>query len=377
MGIRGTLKTMSVSDLLQFLAAGRKTGTLKIGRGSVVKQIYLEGGLIVGSNSNDPREFLGQMLLHYGKIEETQLQNAMEIQRQSGGKLGVILASRGFVSQQDVAEVLRTRTLEIIYDLFIWDQADFEFFDSEPPPDDLIRIQVDVTAVVMDGIYRIDEWTRYRSVIPSDRIFFELIPGWTQSLNASQEIRQILFHVEKRMTAAEICYNMHTSLFHACALLFDLVSKEVIRVAGEAPEARPEASTDLSALNLPKTVPELLKLARAEINENNAENALAIIHSALEQESKNAEAHRLREEAEKKFVAQVYQHNMSPRAVAEILVSPEQLEHERLGPQEGFVLSRINGESDIESLLAICPFREADCLRMIKKLLDSGIIGIK
>jgi hypothetical protein len=377
MGIRGTLKTMSVSDLLQFLAAGRKTGTLKIGRGSIVKQIYLEGGLIVGSSSNDPREYLGQILLHYGKIEETQLQNAMEIQRQSGGKLGVILASRGFVSQQDVVEVLRTRTLEIIYDLFIWEQADFEFFDSEPPPDDLIRIQVDVTAVIMDGIYRIDEWTRYRSVIPSDRVFFELIPGWTQSLNASQEIRQILFHVEKRMTAAEICYNMHTSLFHACALLFDLVSKEVIRVAGEAPEARPEASTDLSALKLPETVPELLKMARAEINENNAENALAIIHSALEQESKNGEAHRLREEAEKKFVAQIYQNSLSPRAVAEILVSAEQLEHERLGPQEGFVLSRINGESDIESLLAICPFREADSLRMIKKLLDSGIIGIK
>jgi hypothetical protein len=377
MGIRGTLKTMSVSDLLQFLAAGRKTGTLKIGRGSIVKQIYLEGGLIVGSSSNDPREYLGQMLLHYAKIEETQLQNAMEIQRQSGGKLGVILASRGFVSQQDVAEVLRTRTLEIIYDLFIWEQADFEFFDSEPPPEDLIRIQVEVTAVIMDGIYRIDEWTRYRSLIPSDRIFFELIPGWTQSLNASQETRQILFHVEKRMTAAEICYNMHTSLFHACALLYDLVSKEVIRVAGEAPEATPEASTDLSALKLPKTVPELLKLARAEIKENNSENALAIIHSALEQESKNAEAHRLREEAEKKFVAQIYQDSLSPRTVAKILVSPEQLEHERLGPQEGFVLSRVNGESDIESILAVCPFREADSLRMIKKLLDSGIIGIK
>ena len=34
MGIRGTLNTMSVSDLLQFLASGRKTGTLKLGLGS-------------------------------------------------------------------------------------------------------------------------------------------------------------------------------------------------------------------------------------------------------------------------------------------------------------------------------------------------------
>jgi hypothetical protein len=178
------------------------------------------------------------------------------------------------------------------------------------------------------------------------------------------------------MTAAEICYNMHTSLFHACALLFDLVDQGIIKVAGEAPEPV-EVSTDLSALNLPKTVPELLKLARAEIKENNAENALAIIHSALEQEPKNPEAQRLREEAEKKFVAQIYAGGLSPRAMPRILVTSEQLEHERLGPQEGFVLSRINGESDIESILSVCPFREADSLRMIKKLLDGGIIGVK
>jgi hypothetical protein len=375
MGIRGTLNTMSVSDLLQFLASGRKTGTLKLGRGSIVKHIYLEDGIIVGSSSNDPKEYLGQALLHYGKIDETQLQTAMEIQRQSGGKLGLILSSRGFVSQPDVIEVLRTRTLEIIYDLFIWEEAHFEFFDREPLPNDLIRIQVQVTSVIMDGIYRIDEWARYRTVIPSERTFFELTPGWTQSLNASPEIRQVLYHVEKRMTAAEICYNMHTSLFHACALLFDLVSDGIIKVAGEAPEPV-EVPADLSALNLPKTVPELLKMARAEIKENNAENALAIIHSALEQEAKNVDAQRLREEAEKKLIAQIYQGGLSRRAVARILVTADQLEHERLGPQEGFVLSRINGESDIESILSICPFREADSLRMIKKLLDGGIIGI-
>jgi len=228
----------------------------------------------------------------------------------------------------------------------------------------------------MDGIYRIDEWSRYRAVIPSDRTFFELNPGWTQSLNTSEEIRRVLYHVERRLTAAEICYNMHTSLFHACALLFDLIRKDFIKVAGEAPAPAAEAAADLSALKLPKTVPDLLNLARAELKENNAENALAIIHSALEQEPKNTAAHHLREEAEKKFVAQAFHNGFSPRSVAKILVAPEQLEHERLGPQEGFVLSRINGESDIESILAICPFREADSLRMIRKLLDSGIIGI-
>ncbi len=374
MGILGTLNTMNVSDLLQFLGAGRKTGTLKFSRGSIVKEIFLEDGLIVGSSSNDPREYLGQMLLHYGKIEELHLQAAMEVQRESGGKLGEILSLRGLVRPGDVIEVLRTRTLEIIYDLFIWDDAQFEFFDNAPPPHDLIRIQVEATSVIMDGIYRIDEWTRYRAAIPSDRTFFELTPGWTESLDASKEIQEVLFHVAKRMTAAEICYNMHTSLFHTCALLFDLVKEGTIRVAGEVLPVTEVA--DLSALKLPQTVPELLNLARAEMKENNAENALAIIHSVLEQEPNSAEGQRLREEAEKEFVAQVYRNGFSRRAVPKLLHTPEQLEHERLRPEEGFLLSRINGESDIQSILSVCPFREADSLRMIKKLLDGGIIGL-
>jgi len=310
--------------------------------------------------------------LHYGKITEDQLQSAMDIQRQSGGRLGTILSSRGFISQAEVMESLRTRTLEIIYDLFIWEEADFEFFDSDPLPDDLIRIQVEATSVIMDGIYRIDEWSRYRRVIPSDRTFFELNPGWTKSLPDSKEVREALYHVEKRMTAAEICYNMHTSLFHACALLFDLIEKGVLKLAGEVPVVE---VPDLAALKLPQTVPELLTMARAELKENNVENALAIINSALDQDPKSSEANRLREDAEKKYIEYIHKNGVSPHSVPKLLQSLEQLERARLGPQEGFVLSRINGELDVASIVSVCPFREADSLRMIKKLADGGIIG--
>ena len=93
MGIIGNLSTMSVPDLLQFLAVGRKTGALNITHGKVVKGIYFENGFIVGSSTNDPTEYLGQVLIHYGKINEAQLQAAMEAQRKGGGRprLGQIL----------------------------------------------------------------------------------------------------------------------------------------------------------------------------------------------------------------------------------------------------------------------------------------------
>ena len=79
---------MSLVDLLQFLAAGRKSGTLKFDHGKITKQIYFKNGMIVGSKSNDPREYLGQVLLHYGKVDEVQLKIARELQRTSGAKLG-------------------------------------------------------------------------------------------------------------------------------------------------------------------------------------------------------------------------------------------------------------------------------------------------
>lgn len=364
---------MSVSDLLQFLAAARKTGTLKVARAATVKEIILENGVIVGSRSNDPKEVIGQVLLHYGKIGEHQLQAAMEIHRQSGDRLGDILAAQGIVSAADVVYALRMRTLDIIYDLFLWDEATFEFFDGQELPSDVIRIQVEAQSVIMEGIYRIDEWSRYRAVIPSDRTFFELNAGWTKSLDGSKDVRELLYHVEKRMTLAEISYNMHTSVFHACAQLFDLVEAGVIAVAGEAPIP---TEADESSATSTLSVAELLALARAEIQDGSFENALAKVRSALEQEPNNSEARSLRQKAEDLIVRQIYQDGLPPSGVPKLLKTVEQLEGEHLDPQEAFVLSRINGEWDIAAIISVCPFREADSLRMIKRLIDGGVIGI-
>ena len=83
MGIAGNLATMSVMDLLQFLEAGVKSGILKVSRENTTKEIFFEKGTIVGSTSNDPKEYFGQFLLHYGKIDEPQLRLALERQRQN------------------------------------------------------------------------------------------------------------------------------------------------------------------------------------------------------------------------------------------------------------------------------------------------------
>src|SRR5882724_12221979 len=326
MAIHGTLKTMSLTDLLQFLAAGRKTGTLKFDRDKITKQIFFQNGLIAGSKSNDPREYLGQLLLHYGKLDEHQLQVAREVQRKSGGKLGEVVVAQGFLSESDVLEVLKTQTLDAIYDLFVWDEGDFEFYDAEHLPEDLIRIEVEPTTVIMEGIYRIDELARYHTLVPSDRTVLELGAGWTSSLSLGKELRQILYFVEKRMSVAEICYNMHSSSFHVYGQLYDLISKGFARVTAEIAEASVAPLAEME--DLEETVPEMLVSARRYLDDNNSEKALLLSQRILQEEPKNLEAQDLLHTAEEKLIKQLFESELPPHAVPQLLATPDDLTHQ-------------------------------------------------
>jgi hypothetical protein len=373
MAIQGTLKTMSLVDLLQFLAASRKSGTLKFDRGKITKQVYFKNGSIVGSKSNDPREYLGQVLLHYGKVDDAQLKAARELQRTSGAKLGEVLVQQGFLTEEEVLAILKTRTLDAIYDLFMWNEGDFEFYDEDPLPEDLLLIEVEPTNVIMEGIYRIDEFARYKSLVPSDRSIIELAAGWTSSLKLGKEFRQVLYFVEKRMSVAEICYQMHASAFHVYGQLYTLISEGVARVAGEKPEEAPPPIPEFE--DLPESVTEMVWSAERKLD-TDPEEALQIIQAALQQQPNSPEAQALLPTAEEKYVKHVYEtSNLSPRSVPQLRISPTELTNQQIDPQEGFVLSRINGSWDIQAILSICPFREADCLRMIKKLRERGVIG--
>jgi uncharacterized protein DUF4388 len=375
MAIKGTLQTMNLTDLLQFLAAGRKSGTLKFDQGKITKQVYFKKGLIVGSKSNDPREYLGQVLLHYGKVDEVQLKVARELQRTSGAKLGEVLVEQGFLAQEDVLEILKTRTLDAIYDLFVWTDGDFEFYDDEPLPEDLLLIEVEPTNLIMEGIYRIDELARYKTLVPSDRSVLELNAGWTSSLKLGKEFRQVLFFVEKKMSVAEICYHMHASAFHVYGQLYTLVSEGIARVTGELAEESVPVVSEVE--DLPESVTEMVWAAERKL-EQDPEAALDIIQKALQQQPNNPEAQALLPAAEEKYIKRVYETGgIGPKSVPQLRISPSELTTEQIDPQEGFVLSRINGSWDIQSILSICPFREADCLRMIQKLKERGIVEIK
>ena len=127
MSLSGNLKTMDLSELLQWVTLGRKTGSLTFIRDKSKNHIYFKAGQIISSRSNEPTKQLGHFLLFQGKITEVQLKRALEIQQQTRQVLGKILAQEGAVTSEDVQKALQERTREVIYDLFLWDDGYFHF----------------------------------------------------------------------------------------------------------------------------------------------------------------------------------------------------------------------------------------------------------
>ena len=373
MGIAGTLATMSVADLLQFLETGQKSGVLRVSRESVTKEIFLEKGSIIGSTSTDPKEYFGQFLLHYGKIDEAQLRLALESQRQQRQvPLGRILLATGVFSETEMMELLRLRALEIMYELFLWEQADFQFEDQAPLPENLIRIEIKPTSVIMEGVYRTDEWRRYREVLPSDRVVLGLIPGRTPTgVKEGSDIPRILWFVKRRMTVGEICYNMHASPFHVYSRLHQLLSQGVIEVV----EAQPQPTLKAATATEPEVSAETLRQAKERWARGAFVEALTLLQDLLESQPGNTEASALLVATEPRFVEQTYGGTLTPESVPKLQASLETVMTMGLGPKEGFILSRINGSWDVRSILSVCPFREAESLLILRKLLDAKLIG--
>ena len=62
--------------------------------------------------------------------------------------------------------------------------------------------------------------------------------------------------------------------------------------------------------------------------------------------------------------------------VPTLLMDMRTLTRENFDPQEGFVLSRVNGEWDVRSILKLCPMAEEDALLIFARLLERKVIGL-
>jgi Domain of unknown function (DUF4388) len=372
--------TMNAADLFQWVSLAQKSGTLVVAHQSVEKKIFFRNGRVISSASNDPREYLGQFLMSYGYLSEPELTKAMEVQRQSGILLGKILVMIDVISEEDLQRLMRRKAEEEIYDVFLWPEGSFHFIEDELPRNEMIPLQVDVTGIVMEGTRRVDEWSRIRQAIDSD----DVIPVLQKAIDDASLTdveRTIINAVDGRRTIAEIVLESRSSSFVVSSALTHRIREGEVRLmeahaAAAAAPVEEIVPAQAAPMSEDEEIVSLLNRAQQALRLRDFEKAQRLLRAAQNLDPNHPKVRASVKGAETVIINELKGAGVGDSRVPKVARPLEELTSMNFTPNEGFLLSRINGTWDIGSLVKISPIREPDALLIFYKLWKDGIIAL-
>lgn len=368
MGLTGSLKTMPPVDLLRLFSLQKSTGMLELNREGVRRNIFFENGGIISADSSEPIDFLGHFLVSFGKITEDQLARALAMQQKTKKILGKTLITMGVLTESGLAEMMEVKCRELVLAVFFWEDADFEFYDDRPPPVRLIPTPLDVEPIVQTGIRRSEEYVALRRMYPSRGICFERTSsGADDPILRDPFVRMVYGFVNGKQAVREIILQTHSTEYRIFKCLHILLQKGLVGILD--PNKEPTQIEDFRLKGA-----EMLKLSKTRLSEGKFEEAINILRFSLKQNAESKETKDLLSQAEESLVRKVYE-DFSPESVPGLAKTMDEImAGERLSSEESFIMSRINGQWDVKSILTITPLPEVDVLRIFKKLRDRKII---
>ncbi len=401
MSISGNLQTMELSELLQWVAQGSRTGTLVIETEETAKRIYFSKGKIIASGSTLESEQLGHFLVSRGYINNEELTKAIAMQGETGMLLGKILVTIGGISEEELLELLVLQTEESVYDLFDWTEADFRFIDNETLTRGMIPLALDVTAITLQGMNRLDEWSRIRKLISSSAAVPVIVADLDLSARSAADQR-ILNAINDRSSIHEICRTSRTSEFLVSRLLMRELQKKRVKVVEphirtvetprpptpEQPSQEALDAMDVSEISpadvdpppttqaptLPAVIDgvALCEQGMGHLEEGRLEEALRHLRAALVLEPRNSKLKEALTRGEDRIRKQIHNDGLDLSAVPILERNLEQLTDLQLSPEQGFLLTRIDGSLSIKSLLRLSPIDQLDAELVFYRLLQEG-----
>jgi len=369
-GLVGNLRAMPFPDLLQWFGHGRKTGTLTLQQDNLIKRLFLREGQIISSASNDPREFLGQIMVSQQLITESQLKDAFDLQGKTRVMLGKVLVEKKWVLEETVVEALRKKTEETVYSLFLWSSGRFEFQEAETQPEAVIPLVLKIEEVLLEGLRRYDLAQKIRRAFPTSRIVLARAGATPPAeLLANPFARRALELVDGARTIRDICLELHAPEFTVCYFFLTALERGYVRIAQMGSETPGGGAVQAAS--------DAFRQAKELVRSGAYEEALVILDQMHSAGEKSGEVSDLMKVAEVNLIDRLYRGALPARKVPTLVRPLESLMNEALTPEEVFLVSRVNGSWDLKSIVSISPLREVDALRVLKKLKERGIISLR
>jgi tetratricopeptide (TPR) repeat protein len=367
----GSLSVLPLADLVDLLARRRATGSLTCERGSVRKTLHLRDGAGVGAASNDPREFLGQLLVNFGHIDEEQLSKAFRTQEETRVRLGKVLVMVGLVAPETIRDVLAIKIRETILDVFLWDAALFSFDDDPPAAVDELDAVVPLADVLREAEFRATAWQAFRAAFPSGAATLEVDAGRVPAdVGPGTVDGRLLALAREGKTVDEIGVALGATEFHLYQRLYALHRQGVLRPA-RAPLASTAPAADAQAAAA------LVERARALLAQGRADGAETVAARAVELAPDADAARDVLAAAEDALLALLRAELVEPGRTPRPRVPPHEIALLRLPAADRYLLSRCDGHRTVRELVATAPLREVAVLKAVRRFAAASLVDVE
>jgi len=228
-GLRGTLARLPLPDLLRELQSEGATGILSLTSGGARKALYLKGGRVVFAASNLPSDRLGEVLLREGKITPEQNDSSVRALAQ-GRRQGRVLVEAGALSPDELWWAVQTQVREIVFSVFQWDEGQFHFEESVLPEREKITVDLDVTALVLEGVRRIDHSGGLRGRQPDGYLVVERGETSAEGLHPWEE--HVLSLVDGHKSVLDLCHESEVGEGQTLKALYAFLCTGILRGRG-------------------------------------------------------------------------------------------------------------------------------------------------
>jgi len=179
-GLEGTLRVFSLTDIFQMLGLQRKTGVLAVEGEDDTVTISFLGGQVVAAESETRRleNRLGNLLLRAGYVTQEQLDHVLVMQKETQQRMGFLLVRERLVDPQELREALRLQISRIVYSAFRWTDGKFRFSQEGMVDYDADHMSpVSTETILMEAAQMVDEWPLLEKKIGSLSTIFRRAPG--------------------------------------------------------------------------------------------------------------------------------------------------------------------------------------------------------
>lgn len=180
MGLEGTLKVFSLTDIFQMLGLQRKTGVLIVEGEDDTVTISFLGGKVVAAESAARRleNRLGNLLIRAGYVTQEQLDRILATQRETQQRMGFLLVRERLVDPQELRQALRLQIARIVYTAFRWPDGRFRFSQEgmvDYDADHMAPVSIDT--ILMEAAQMVDEWPLFEKRVGSLETVYRRAPG--------------------------------------------------------------------------------------------------------------------------------------------------------------------------------------------------------